>query len=148
MTSRKVNYSILVSYVGKGQSGLYDVPTKEESEWPRGEGENIKFTELRFERRHFLGCKAFLTDDRFKDGNSASGKMQRNDKCDQSYTRVSYLQGKTLKVFEEKFSNLSYDERNVTKIKSIVRVWNGISWHIFLFHLHSLRSLQRKLSYL
>ena len=40
----------LVNYVEESHGGLYKVPAKEESERPRGEGDQIKFIDLRFER--------------------------------------------------------------------------------------------------
>ena len=41
----------------KGNGGLYKVPTKEESEQLRGERDQIKFIDLRFERWQVVGLR-------------------------------------------------------------------------------------------
>ena len=43
--------------LGKGHGGLYKAPTNEESEWLRGEGDQIKFIALRLERWQVVSFK-------------------------------------------------------------------------------------------
>ena len=49
--------SFFVNYVGKGHVGLYNAPTKEESEKLRGERGQIKFIDLGVERWQVEGLR-------------------------------------------------------------------------------------------